>query len=286
MSVDQHTLEALLQDSLDGLSLPDVYIRLCEVMASDTANIDDAAQILSMDPALSARVLRIANSAAYGLRAQVDSVTRAAALIGLQKLHDLALLASVSAALSRFDNGVMDLRTFWYRSVHCGFAAKTLAERAGLRSADNLFLRGLLHDIGHLLLFTHAGDQMRAAMRQSDGSLQSLLAEERKRFANDGLHLTLQLAEQWHLPTRIVESYRHLFHPWQQADLAAQETALLHLAVQLSHAVDSDHLISETLAGIHKDIWQLAQLPTSAAPEVLDSSILEMADTLYQLLTE
>ena len=116
-------LDELLYDSLESLSLPDVYIRLREVMESDNASMADAAEVISLDPALAARVLRMANSAFYGFRAQVDTISRAAGILGMQKIHDLVLAASVSKAFETLDNDLMDLTTFWYRGVHAGFLA-------------------------------------------------------------------------------------------------------------------------------------------------------------------
>ena len=154
MSAAARQLDELLYDSLESLSLPDVYIRLREVMESDNASMADAAEVLSLDPALAARILRMANSAFYGFRSQVDTISRAANILGLQKIHDIALAASVSQAFEGMTNELMDLDTFWYRSVHCGFLAQAIAEGAAMRNTESLFVRGLLHDIGHLVLFS------------------------------------------------------------------------------------------------------------------------------------
>ena len=148
---------------LEPLSLPDVYVRLREVMDSDEASMADAAEVISLDPALSARVLRMANSAFYGFRSQVDTITRATNILGMQKIHDLVLAASVSKAFESISNELMDMDTFWYRSVHAGFLAQALGEGAGMRNTESLFVRGLLHDIGHLVLFSHYPDACRAA---------------------------------------------------------------------------------------------------------------------------
>lgn len=279
-------IQPLLHESLESLSLPDVYIRLREVMQSDDASMADAAEVLSMDPALAARVLRIANSAAYGLRAEVDTVARAASIVGMQKLHDLALAASVSATMASFDSPLMDLRTFWYRSVHCGFVAKALAEGAGLGSAEALFVRGLLHDIGHLLMYAHSPIQSRESLAHSNGSLQDLMHEEQKRMGIDALHLSADLALHWQLPESIVNGFIHLLDPWHLPADQAREGALLHIAVQLSHGMDADLLVTEIVQAIRPEIWALAELPPDVGASALDASALEMTDAMYRLLTD
>ena len=89
-----HTAEQLVQDSLTLISLPAAYTRLREVMASEDSSMKDVADVVSLDPALAARLLRIANSAYYGLPSQVETITRAVNILGTQQIHDLALATS------------------------------------------------------------------------------------------------------------------------------------------------------------------------------------------------
>ncbi len=187
-------LDELLDDSLESFSLPDVYIRLREVMESENASMADAAKVLTLDPALAARILRMANSAYYGFRSQVDTISRAAGLLGMQKIHDLALTVSLSEAFDGITNELMDINTFWYRSLHCGFLAQTIAEGAGLRNGETLFVRGLLHDIGHLFLFHRYPNECRQALARSDEGLEARLDEERQLIGVDGLQFGAELA--------------------------------------------------------------------------------------------
>lgn len=279
-------LDDVLYDSLESLSLPDVYLRLREVMASDNASMADAAEVLSLDPALAARVLRMANSAFYGFRAQVETVTRAASILGMQKLHDLALAAGVSSALRGLDNELMDLDTFWYRSVHCGFLARAIGEGAGLRNGESLFIRGLLHDIGHLVLFRHYPNECRLAMSRADEGLDARLYEEQQMIGIDALQFAAELARVWQLPKTYVDTFAHLMRPEDVAGPIAREIAMLHVAVQFTGGMDSDLLIEQVVDRIRPPVWRIAELPPDVGAAALDAATLEMVDAMYRILTQ
>ena len=278
--------DEVLYDSLESLSLPDVYIRLREVMESDNASMADAAEVLSLDPALAARILRMANSAFYGFRSEVDTISRAANIRGMQKIHDLVLAASVSQTFEGMTNELMDIDTVWYRSVHCAFLTQAIAEGAGMRNTESLFVRGLLHDIGHLVLFNHYPAECRHAMAQYDEGLDARLYEDQKLIGVDAMQFAAELAHVWQLPKSFVDSFKHLTRPEDVAGPLAREIAVLHIAVQISGGVDTDLLIEDVVQRIRPPIWRIAELPPEVGAAALDASTMEMVDAMYLVLTQ
>lgn len=276
--------EQLLTASLESLTLPDVYLRLRYVMDDENSTMADVAEVLSLDPALAARVLRIANSAFYGFRSEVDTISRAASILGLRKIHDLTLAASVASAVEGLDNELMDLNTFWYRSVHCGFLAEQIAAGSGARATESMFVRGLLHDIGHLVLFSHYPSECRKALAKSDKGMEARLAEERRLIGIDAMQFTAELARTWQLPASFIDSYTHLLRPQDADRPLAREIAMLNIAVQISFGVDSDLLIEDVLARIDSKVWDTAGLPPDVGAAVLDAAGLEMVDAMYHVL--
>ena len=286
MSAAALQLDELLYDSLESLSLPDVYIRLREVMEADDTSMADVAEVLSLDPALAARILRMANSAFYGFRSQVDTISRAANILGLQKIHDIALAACVSKAFEGMTNELMDIDTFWYRSVHCGFLAQAIAEGAAMRNTESLFVRGLLHDIGHLVLFSRYPNESRLALARSDDGLDARLYEEQQLIGIDAMQFAAELARVWQLPNTFVDSFQHLMRPEDVAGNLAREIAVLHIAVQFSTGIDSDLLIEDVVQRIRAPIWRIAELPPEVGAAALDASSMEMVDAMYHILAQ
>jgi len=279
-------LDNLLYESLDALTLPDVYIRLRQVMESEGSTMADAAEVLSMDPALAARVLRMANSAFYGMRSQVDTINLAANILGMQKLHDLTLAISVSKATNNMRNDVMDLNTFWHRSVRCGFLAKQIAEGVGWHNVESIFIRGLLHDIGHLVLFSTYPDECRQALDHSGQGLEGQMQEEQDAIGAHALQLTAKLAQIWQLPQAFIDTFQHLLHPEDVDPPLAREIAILNIAVQFTHNTDPDVSEEDILKQVRPRIWKIAGLEPDVGIAALDDSMQEMSEAMYKIITQ
>ncbi|HED35055.1 MAG TPA: HDOD domain-containing protein, partial [Gammaproteobacteria bacterium] len=86
-----YTAQTLIKESIELISLPDVYIRLREVITSPNSSMSDVAQIIAHDPSITARLLKLVNSPFFGLVSKVDTMTRAINLLGTQQVHDLVL---------------------------------------------------------------------------------------------------------------------------------------------------------------------------------------------------
>jgi HD-like signal output (HDOD) protein len=277
-----HSSEQLVQDSLTLISLPAAYIRLQEVMASEDSSMKDVADVISLDPALAARLLRIANSAYYGLPSQVDTITRAANILGTQAIHDLALATSVAQAFDGVPNELMDMSTFWYRSVMCGFLARELAKASGLRNNESLFVRGLLLDIGHLVLYSRFPDQSRQALAESSDDLLGLFAKERELIGCDSNEVGMELMKLWKLPQSFVDSFAYLQRPESCEDIG-KEVAILHIAAWITHGLNTDLLLGQMFDKIAPSAWALTGLDQRQVEKVTDTVSGEMIEAMYRI---
>lgn len=277
------TAATLAVELKELISLPDVYLRLQQVIRSDEASMDKVAEVLTLDPALVARLLRIANSALYSFRSKIDTVTRAVTIMGVQQVHDLVLATSVAKAFAGMDNAVLDMKTFWYRSVQSGILARTLAEGAGMRGGESLFVRGLLHDLGHLVLYHHYAEECRTALARSGGAPLALARAERELIGCDATSLTAELMRTWQLPDSFARAYDYLHEP-TAAPEERREIAMLHIAAAITRGLDSDMLLDEVLAQVPAKVWKLADVPPEAAHLALDDAALELIDAMYRVL--
>jgi HD-like signal output (HDOD) protein len=276
--------EKLIPELRELISLPDVYVRLQQVIQSEQASLDQVAEVLTLDPALVARLLRIANSALYNFPSSIDTVTRAVTLLGVRQVHDLVLASSVVSSFAGVENALLDMNTFWYRSVQSGILVRTLAEGAGMRDGESLFVRGLLHDLGHLVLYHHYPEQCRAALAAANDDYAALPAAEQRLIGCDANSLTAELMSVWRLPEVFQLSYTYLAEP-QCAPRHQREIGMLHIATALAHGVDTDLLVDQVLERISPRIWKLVQLPPEVAHHALDAASLEMVDTMYRVLS-
>ncbi|GGW76546.1 HDOD domain-containing protein [Alteromonas halophila] len=132
--------------------LPDSVLRMKACMDDAAASIDDIAEVIAFDPSLASQILKVANSALYRFPGKVDTISKALQIIGTRSAYDLALAYGVSHAFGDVEGKIIDLDKFWEQSVSCGLLAKYFADENKLKEPERLFVAGLLHNIGELVV--------------------------------------------------------------------------------------------------------------------------------------
>jgi len=221
---------ARLADDVDGLvSPPDVCMRLFEMIHSPKTGANEIAEVVSVDPSLTARLLRIANSAFYGFSRKIDTVSRAVTIIGNGELYNLVLSISAVKSFTSIPNDLVSMETFWRHSVYAGLLARALAQRINVLHPERLFVAGLLHDIGSLVLYYERPDVMRDLLLVADGDEEVLYRAEQEQLGFSHATLAGYLLEKWRLPDELQQAVLWHHEP-EQAKLARLEAHLLYLA--------------------------------------------------------
>ncbi|WP_421864133.1 HDOD domain-containing protein [Motiliproteus sp.] len=229
-------------DIIDGvdqlLSLPDVVIRINELIESDTSSIEEIAEVIGHDPALSAQLLKLVNSAFYGFPAQIDSINRATNLIGTDEIRSLILASSAASVFGNISTELIDMDSFWHRSVYCGLIAKKLYRLTHKGNGEAQFLMGLLHDIGRLVLLTTMSKDYAQQLQQAKDHT-PLHELERRWLGFDAADLGAALLEHWHLPARLWVPVKYQHNP-EQTDRLAPECQLLSLSLKITNCVEPE----------------------------------------------
>ena len=229
IDLSKETATALAKEVSRLVSLPDVAFRVDEMLRDENSGADEIGAVIEPDPALSAALLRLANSAMYGVGGNVDNVSRAVTVVGLREVRDLAFGISASQAFYGIPNELITVEDFWKHSLYCGVAARTLGKRAGI-VGDSLFTAGLLHDIGHLVMFSRhpviSRESLQHSLDYTDGLTPYL--SEREVFGFDHMDVGAALASEWGLPDSLRACIAHHHEPF--ATDAVTDAALAWLA--------------------------------------------------------
>lgn len=137
------TPQLLVDSVLHLISLPEIYLRLQETIDDPLHSREQIAEIVAYDPALSARVLRIANSSYYGFPREIETVGSAVGLIGELELRNLVLATTVIGAMTALDYKGVDVDEFWLHSLRCTIVARLLARSVGDCDPEILFVAGI-----------------------------------------------------------------------------------------------------------------------------------------------
>ncbi len=213
-----------LPQLLDALpTLPVVALRLGDVLHSRRASVRDVAELICSDPSLSAKLLRLVNSAYFAIPGGVSDVARAIPFVGFNTIYQLVVSVSVLDTL-KTPSGAFDPRPLWVHSIAVASTARVLAE--DLRQADPgaMFTAGLLHDMGKIALAKVAPVAFLTAVReQAEHGVSSTVAEERAGLpCHDKVGASL--ARRWRLPVSLcvpIEAHHSVLDPASRSRLGA-----------------------------------------------------------------
>lgn len=229
--MDRTLLRRMTEETTALPTLPPVASRLVEAVARmDAETTEEVARILALDPGLTARTLRLANSDCYGFPRKVGSVELAVLVLGPGTIRDLVLTASVVQTLGPSDRALTDL---WNHAMACGVAARALGERVQYRLLGEAYAAGLLHDIGAVLLRQRNPERFEAALALARAQGTPLEEAERGLYGSDHSEVGGWLAERWGLPGEIVEAIA-CHHEPEKAVRSPELAALVHIADSLA----------------------------------------------------
>ena len=279
------SLADFTQDINHLVSLPGVGLRVNEMVSDPKTTATELGKVICQDPALAARLLRMANSPAYGLSTQVNTVTRAVAIIGMQQIRDLVLATSTMSAFDGILNPLVSLEDFWSHSLYCGAAAHLLAEQCQMKHAETVFLGGLLHDIGQLVIFHKEPERAKQALLLSIEEHDDLALHiaEQEIFGFDHAEVGAALLRQWHFPELLIENVA-LHHAPEQARHFPIETALVHIANSIATLAEIDSVSLDDAVQISPEAWRVTGLDKACVERTVRFTQAQFADMRNLLL--
>lgn len=255
----------------DLLSLPDAAIRLNAVLTDPETSANEIADIVSLDPALAARVLRAVNSAYFGLRGRVDTITKAITMIGTSELHSLVLATSSALAFRNIASKLIDMESFWQHNVRAALAARGFAESCSLRRhRERVFLSALMHDVGKLVLYHQLPEvSTRVLEAVKAGCAQDEAEHEALGFTH--AEVGALLLERWNLPASLTMPVR-FHHRYDEATDFAKEAALVHIGSQVSHLMEQERSEAPPYLDVEPGAWS----QSGCSPDDLEEVIVDV----------
>ncbi len=214
-------------------ALPAIVAKVMAITANPESSANDLMQVILPDQAMCATILKVANSAFFGIPKEVGSIERAVVVLGYEEIKNIVIGKAIFASFpkttkdSRYAIGL-----FWEHAFTCGLAAKIIGEDL-LLSPSELFIAGLIHDIGKLAMFLAFPEQYPLLRELANHHLFDNMAEERKCFTMSHDQVGLQLAKKWLLPAQLAAAIGH-HHAPQDAAVFRQYALIVQVADILS----------------------------------------------------
>ena len=244
-------------------TLPHVVQKLASMIGRPNVSAEEIGALIEKDQVLSAKVLRLANSPFYGFPSRIASVAHAVVVLGLSVVKGLTLCATAFDMMK--NAGMNDL---WRHSLGVAITAHILGAKAGMKNPEEVFVGGLLHDIGKVVLYVKwpdVGQQITAARK--DGS-RSLMETEQELFAVTHADVGGWLATAWHLPTTLREPILHHHMPSAAQD-AKLQTAIVHVADVLVKGLACGNPGDDLIPPLSRQAWDLVGLDAQSLAQSL-----------------
>ena len=278
--------ERLAGDVATLVSLPEVVVRINELVEDPQSSAEDIGRVVAQDTALTARLLTLANSALFGLSRKVDTIGRAIAVLGTHQVRDLTLGLSAARAFNGIPNSLVSMGSFWHHSVLCAVAARLVAGSCVRGRPDSSFVAGLLHDVGQLVLFNKLPEQSRTALAMTVMAPDEpdLHVCEQRILGFDHAAVGGALARRWRLPPSLAESIE--FHPEPaRARSHPLDVAVVHIANSVAVLAELESERWEDAAVVQPVAWEITGLARgqalACAAAACDAA--EDVKTLFQL---
>jgi HD-like signal output (HDOD) protein len=210
-------------------SPPNVYVKLKQTLEDPRSSFKEFAAIIGHDPSLSARLLKVVNSAFYGLENKVETITHALGIIGTEQLTQLVLATSVTKQFSGIPENLVSMDLFWRHSIACGVTAKIIADWVGERNLESYYLAGMLHDIGSLVIYKKFPVEAEKVLTRCKENKEHLFDVEREVFGSSHAKVGGKLLAGWGLPMSLCEPV-FFHHRPQKAKEYSLATKIIHVA--------------------------------------------------------
>lgn len=253
----------LIEETRDLVSPPQVHFALLEVLNDPHSTTDDMAEVIAMDPALTARLLRIVNSPYYGLVRRIDTVSRAVTVIGSNELFNLAVAVAATSVFARLPGALVNMDCFWRHSVFTAMVSRELAKRCDILHPERLFVGGMLHDVGSLLLYNERPDTMCDLLLVSQGDEEIMFHAELNRLGFSHAEVGAGILRLWLLPEALCTAIGAHHTPLDTRE-PCPEACILYLADYLANRSERGGFAAESRSSGEIDAAVLKHLGLSA----------------------
>jgi HD-like signal output (HDOD) protein len=218
-------------------SMPVVVFKLQEALLDEDMGFNEIGEIISGDPALVARLLKIVNSPFFGLESEVDTISHALSIVGVTDLHDLIISSVVVQQFKDLSEEFVSINSFWKHNIATGVIAREIATLIQDPKPERFYLSGMLHDLGSLVIFNCLPDASEEVIAKCRENNTSLYEEENKVMGFNHTDVGSRLLNAWKLPESIIAAAANHHEPFQGKGFSF-EGGVIHLADSIAHILE------------------------------------------------
>ncbi len=275
-------IEDLLKCPDDIPALPFYVSKILEAINDPEAGIDDIANFISKDIGLTTKVLKLVNSPYFGLPAKVTTISHSLNIIGLRPIGSLVLASTLMSEFKEIPENYVTMESFWSHSIASGIAAKEICKIKRLKKGESLYIAGIIHDIGSLVIYKKYPEKSKEVLTQCNEYGKNLIDTEQELLGFDHAQLGAAMIEKWNLP-KLIQETTEFHHQPLNAPTYKEESAIVNLADYIIHSNQlgsSGELLGTDL---DKDVLKFLGLSMDEMALISENTI-QSFDEIYKAL--
>ena len=252
-------------------TLPRTVLKITELVNNPRTSAKDIARIITDDQVLTARLLKLVNSSFYGFPQRISTVNTAIVLLGFDAIRSLLLTTSVFDLFAgRNKKSKQDQERFWDHSLGCAVGAKVIGNYLRHDKIEELFVAGLLHDIGKIVEMLYLPDEFAKVVATINKTNILMLTAEERVLGYDHADIGKLLAGKWNLPTKLVQVIAHHHQP-AAAGSFIMEASIVHLADILCRALNMGYGGDNKIPPLDKSAWASLRIKTDSIEVIMET---------------
>ncbi len=271
----QQVVESAIREISHIATLPEVTLRIIELVEDPTSTAQDLHAVISNDPALSSRILKVVNSSFYGLPGQISSINRAIVMLGLNAVKNIAIAASLAKLFRGGElTPTFSAKELWNHSNATAIACKMISDTLGMGLGDEAYLAGLIHDIGIMVEMQSDRSKLIDALDKTgagpDGiPAQSLLVTEEIVFGATHQHFGQGLCAKWKFPAPFAAATGFHHNPLGAPAEQAKLVGVVHAADCLAGRIENGFRLDNPDCRIQKEVRDSLKLNDEKIEELV-----------------
>jgi HD-like signal output (HDOD) protein len=254
-------------------TLPEVVIEITRLVENPDTTAEAIYKIVSADVSLSATMLKLVNSAFYGMSKNVTSLEKAIKILGFATVRNVALAAFVFDAFLK-GKGRFDYRGFWLHSIGTGAGSSVLAKRMKIKEAGDYFVYGLLHDLGIVIFMQYLSEELGKVKRMVDEGTDLGKAETEAAGCTHN-ELGAALGERWDFPPALISVIANHCGDVPPAEFK-REVAAVTCASTIAQALEVGIALGPRVKAVSRECWEAAQVAPDQMGQIIDEVFAEL----------
>ena len=271
-------------DDMKLSTLPDIYRQILDTISKPYSSTYDIEKVIRTDPNLSARMLRLVNSAFYSYPTKIDTLSRSVNIIGTRQLSTLAIGINITSVFKNIPSEIINMKMFWKHSILCGICARLIAGYTNIQNTERMFVAGLLHDIGRLVLYNYLPIESLYAATEERSKNSLLYVAERDLFTCDHATIGGDLLNQWHMSMSLEDCIRHHHEP--QRSINRVESSIVHLADIMANVMGIGSSGERFIPPLDEEAWMQLGITPNTLSVTMEQAEQQLEDVFELFYTD